>query len=198
MTSRRNLLWGLLTASCLTACAVPPTRVGDDMAFQARSGLGPFDLTARFSLQLHPASGEAERQFSGRLQWQHGPLGDRMLFLDPLGQGVAELQRPVQGPVVLQLANGSRREASEPDELLAEVLGTPLPLGDLAAWVQARPGAGALVEPDEQGRPWRVRESGWLLAYRYADDARLPSRLDASLDGILKLRLSMESWESLP
>ena len=44
-----------------------------------------------------------------------------MLFLDPLGQGVAELQRPVQGPVVLQLANGSRRAAREPDELLTEV-----------------------------------------------------------------------------
>lgn len=198
MNSRRQLIWSLLTAGFLSACAVPPARVGEGIALAASAGPGAFDLVARFSVQLLAAGEEGTRQFSGRLEWQHGAAGDRLLFSDPLGQGVAELQRPPLGPVVLQMADGSRRESSDPDQLLADVLGVPLPLGELAAWVQARPGPGALVEPDALGRPWRVRESGWLLSYHYGETARLPSRLDASLDGVLKLRLSMESWESLP
>jgi len=200
VNSRRQLIWSLLSAGFLSACAVPSARLGDGLALATDTG-GPdtFDLVARFSVQLLAAAGEeGGRQFSGRLEWQHGRAGDRLLFSDPLGQGVAELQRPQQGAVVLQLADGSRRESSDPDQLLAEVLGVALPLDELSAWVQARPGPGALVEPDAQGRPWRVRESGWLLTYHYGDGARLPSRLDASLDGVLKLRLSMESWESLP
>lgn len=200
MNSRRQLIWSLLTAGFLSACAVPPARVGDGLALAANSGgTGAFELVARFSVQLLAAAGdEGGRQFSGRLEWQHGPAGDRLMFSDPLGQGQAQLLRPPHGAVVLELADGSRRESADPDQLLAEVLGVPLPLGELSAWIQARPGPGALVEPDAQGRPWRVRESGWLLTYRYADEAKLPSRLDASLDGVLKLRLSMESWEALP
>ena len=198
MSLRRPLIWSLLTAGFLSACAVPPARVGEGLVREAVSGPGPFHLVARFSVQFQAAGDAAGRHFSGRLQWQHGAEGDRLLFSDPLGQGVAELLRPPRGAVVLLLADGSRREAPDPDQLLAEVLGTSLPLGELSAWVQARPGAGALVEPDGQGRPWRVRESGWLLTYHYGEGAALPSRLDASLDGVLRLRLSMESWEALP
>ncbi len=203
MNSRRQLLWSLLTAGFLSACAVPPARVGEGLAQQASAGgVASFDLSARFSLQFNPPSGQEQRQFSGRLQWQHGPLGDKLLFMDPLGQGVAELQRPALGPVLLQLADGTRREADDPDQLIGEVLGVPLPLGELAGWVQAIPGPGALMEPDAQGRPRRVRESGWLLFYHYGDGegefSRLPARLDASLDGVLKLRLSFEAWEPLP
>lgn len=198
MSLRRPLVWTLLTAGFLSACAVPPTRVGEGLARDVLSGPGPFHLVARFSVQLLSVGGDAGRHFSGRLQWLHGAEGDRLLFSDPLGQGVAELLRPPRGEVVLLLADGTRREATDPDQLLAEVLGMPLPLGELSAWVQARPGAGALVEPDDRGRPRRVRESGWLLTYHYGESATLPSRLDASLDGVLRLRLFMESWEALP
>lgn len=194
----RPLLWSLFAASCVSACAVPPARVGEALAHAPLSAAGPFHLVARFSLQLQATETTDARHFAGRLQWQHGADGDRLLFSDPLGQGVAELRRPPQGAVVVRFADGRERQAPDPEQLLAEVLGAPLPLGELSAWVQARPGTGALVEPDAQGRPRRVRESGWLLSYHYGEGANLPSRLDASLDGMLRLRLFIESWEALP
>jgi hypothetical protein len=45
-----------------------------------------------------------------------------------------------------------------------------------------------------------VRESGWLVTYRYEDGEGgesnpRPTRLDASLESVLKLRLAFENWE---
>jgi outer membrane lipoprotein LolB len=199
MIFQRRVLWSFLTAGFLSACVMPPVQVGEGVSQESA-----FDLRARFSLQYHPAGfpggDKRPQQFSGRLEWRHQAKEDDLLFTDPLGQGVAQLRRPRQGPVELRLANGERREAETVDQLLETALGISLPFDDLLPWVQARPGSGALVEKDEQGRPWRVRESGWLLSYQYADEsARLPARLDASLDGgVVKLRLLFESWDALP
>jgi outer membrane lipoprotein LolB len=190
----------MLTAGFLSACVMPHTQVGEGVSQESAA----FDLRARFSLQFNPddTPGNVKRpqQFSGRLEWRHEEKEDHLLFTDPLGQGVAQLRRPRQGWVELRLPNGERREAETIEQLLGSVLGISLPLDDLLPWMQARPGSGALVERDAQGRPLRMRESGWLLTYLYADDAaRLPSRLDASLDGgVLKLRLFFESWDVLP
>ncbi|GHT96550.1 hypothetical protein AGMMS49545_21800 [Betaproteobacteria bacterium] len=201
-------LVSLLTASMLTACAVPPspalrpnadggagTRVQCQGAASAEHDV--FTFTARFNLTLALRPSEkTERQFSGRLTWQRDAKGDHLLISDPLGRGIARLTHPVNGNFLLQLADGSQREAADPEQLLDEALGAPLPLAELAAWVVACPGAGALVEPDAAGRPWRVRESGWLLVYRYNDEnAPRPARLDASLESVLKLRLVFENWE---
>ncbi len=197
MTSRRLFIWSLLTSGLLSACALPPTRVGEGVAQHLGEEQAGFDVSARFSLQYTPPMAEA-KSFTGQLQWQHNLSGDRLFFADPLGQGVAELWRPAQGMVSLVMADGSRREAADADLLLGDLLGAPLPLVEMSSWIRALPGDGALVEPDAQGRPRRMRESGWLLTYQYADEAALPSRLDASLDGVVKLRLAFERWEALP
>jgi outer membrane lipoprotein LolB len=183
----------------LTAC-VAPSRIGghapDLPAFP-----DAFALIARFSLQFTPPDAPydaAPRSLSGKLEWQHQPERDDLLFLGPLEQGVARLQRDASGSVALTEANGRQHTANSADDLLEKALGVPLPFDDLVAWSMARPGNGALVERDELGRPYRVRESGWFLVYRYDGDSRLPARLDASLSNRLKLRLVAESWEILP
>lgn len=198
MILSRRFIWSLLTAGAVSACAVSEPRLGEGVVQQAQVGLDRFDLTARFNLQLEPRQEGEVRQYAGRLQWQHGATGDRLLFLDPMGQGVAELLRPDNGQAVLLLADGTRREADDPEQLLGDVLGTSLPLKEMTGWVQARPGQGALVELDALGRPRMVRESGWFLSYRYGEEARLPSHIDASLSGVLKFRLFVENWEVLP
>jgi outer membrane biogenesis lipoprotein LolB len=203
-------LWSLLTVSLLSACAVPPAQhTPSTLASRPNSGASAgcrasaeasendaFAFVARFHLTLAQGrQDKTERQFSGRLEWRRDVTGDHLLISDPLGRGVAALTHPVDGGFVLQLADGSQREAADPEQLLDEALGAPLPFSELAAWVVACPGPGALVEPDAAGRPWRVRESGWLLIYRYDDENALPpARLDASLESVLKLRLAFESW----
>jgi outer membrane lipoprotein LolB len=157
----------------------------------------PFTFIARFNLMLaERPQDKTARQFSGRLEWRHNAEGDHVLVSDPLGRGIAALTHPVGSNFRLQLANGSQREATDPEQLLDEALGAPLPIAELTAWANACPGPGALVERDAIGRPWRVRESGWLLMYGYDDpNSPYPARLDASLESVLKLRLVFESWE---
>ncbi|MDR2164143.1 MAG: lipoprotein insertase outer membrane protein LolB [Zoogloeaceae bacterium] len=194
-----RLFWSVCTLGLLSACVAPQARIDTGFARADSAVLVAFALKARFSLQFTPADapvGQAPRHFSGGLEWRHQPEQDEMFFLDPLGQGVARLRRNAEG-IVLEQANGGRRTADSADRLLEEALGVALPFDDLLAWIAARPGPGALVERDEQERVRRVRESGWLLAYQYTDDQRLPARLDASLDGMVKLRLVIESWEPL-
>lgn len=193
------LLWSLCALTLgLTAC-VAPTRIGGAPGLSIAPP-GAFSMAARFSLQFIPPDAPIDapsRNLSGKLEWRHRPESDDLLFLGPLGQGVARLNRDAGG-VTLTESGGQQRHATSADELLETALGFPLPFDDLVAWSTARPGAGALVERDEQGRPFRVRESGWLLAYRYRDDQRLPARVDASLSQRVKLRLFIESWEFLP
>jgi outer membrane lipoprotein LolB len=193
MRRLQPLLWSVLTAGLLSACAVPPTRGSTAAVGEA------FRLEARFSLHYTPPAGGAAQQFVGQLEWQHAPGSDHLFLRDPFGQGVAEIWRTAAAPLELQLADGRRQTGEDAERLLVDLLGVPLPLEELSGWVRAQPGAGALVEPDAEGRPWRVRESGWLLTLRYADPAdRLPARLDASLDGVVKLRLALERWAPLP
>jgi outer membrane biogenesis lipoprotein LolB len=172
--------------STITRSDGPPERNIPDIMQEEN-----FILHARFSLARNtlPGTREAPRQFAGRLRWRHEANGNEWFFSDPLGQGVALVQGRSDGSFSWDEKTFANQEALE------EALEIPLPLAKLVSWIQARPGRGALVETDPQGRPWRVRESGWLLLYHYADDAETrPVRLDASLEN-LKLKLFIEGRE---
>ncbi|MDR0672184.1 MAG: outer membrane lipoprotein LolB [Zoogloeaceae bacterium] len=200
-----RLFWQLMTASLLSACVIPATQHGMGGASSRQVGAGcregeHFSFAARFALTLVARPGEkAPRQFSGRLEWQRDAAGDQLFIADPLGRGIATLRHSRAGPFFLKRADGVERRGDDPESLLDEALGAPLPLAELAAWVRACPNPGALVETDAAGRPTRARESGWLLAWRYADaPTDRPIRFDASLESVLKLRLAFEHWEAPP
>ncbi|MDR0736603.1 MAG: outer membrane lipoprotein LolB [Zoogloeaceae bacterium] len=205
-----SLLWQLITASLLTACIMPAAQHGSGTGGAPSRQVGAscresetFAFTARFALTLAARPGEkVPRQFSGRLAWRRDAAGDQLFIADPFGRGLATLRRPHAGHFFLQQADGVEQSGDDAESLLNEALGAPLPLAELAAWVRACPNPGALVETDAAGRPTRARESGWLLAWRYAEEdaapANRPSRLDASLESVLKLRLAFEHWEEHP
>jgi len=154
-----------------------------------------FALDARFSLTLAAErSGGTPRQLSGRLFWKHEDNHDEWLFSDPLGQGIARLTRAADGGIIIE-QGGKEEEIRNPRELEAKI-GFSLPLAELASWVRARTGSGAIVEYDSQGRLKRARESGWLLSYRYAnDDDLLPAQLEAGLEEF-RLKLVIERWDT--
>ncbi|MDR2626082.1 MAG: outer membrane lipoprotein LolB [Zoogloeaceae bacterium] len=207
-----SLSWQLITASLLSACVLPITQhgggAGGAPSRHVSAGAGgcregrDFAFSARFALTLLATRPDEKvpRQFSGRLAWQRDAAGDQLFIADPFGRNLATLRHPHAGPFFLQQADGVEQSSTDPESLLEETLGVSLPVAELAAWVRACPNPGALVETDAAGRPTRARESGWLLAWHYADaDAAAPedrpSRLDASLESVLKLRLVFEHWE---
>ncbi|MDR1648209.1 MAG: outer membrane lipoprotein LolB [Zoogloeaceae bacterium] len=196
-----RLFLHLCTIGLLTACVTPPTGSLSSAPAGVRQA-ATFVLAARFSLSYLPPEAPFDtppEQYSGRLEWLHDTDTDEVLFLDPLGQGIARLRREASGLTVLKTRDGAQQTAASADQLLEAALGVPLPFEDLLNWIEARPGAGALVERDAQNRPWRARTSGWLLTYAYSDaQQHLPARLEASLDNRLKLRLVIESREIQP
>ncbi|MCL2020805.1 MAG: outer membrane lipoprotein LolB [Betaproteobacteria bacterium] len=152
-----------------------------------------FTLDARFSLTLASERGaDTPGQFFGRLFWRHEAGRDEWLLSDPFGQGIARLVSQPDGGFMLE--QGGKEEFIG-NEALEDKVGFLLPLAELAAWARARTGPGAIVEYDASGRLKRARESGWLLTYRYANDAdRLPSQLEASLEEF-RLKLAIERWD---
>jgi outer membrane biogenesis lipoprotein LolB len=203
-----SLFWQLITAGLLSACIMPAAQHGAGGVPSRHVGPGAscregemFAFTARFVLTFAVRPDEkTPRQFSGRLAWQRDAEGDQLFIADPLGRNLAVLRHPRTGPCFLQLADGAAQSRDDLESLLEEALGVRLPLAELPAWVRACPNPGALVETDAAGRPARARESGWLLAWRYADDVPVnrPNRFDASLESVLKLRLAFEHWEERP
>jgi outer membrane lipoprotein LolB len=187
-----------LLAVLLSGCSLstmPDNALPSVQLAMPDAGGEAFTLDARFSLTLAAErSGGTPRQFSGRLFWQHEEDRDEWLFSDPLGQGIARLIRESDGGFTLE--QGGKQEFIDDGQRALEArIGFPLPLAELVDWVRARIGSGALVERDSFGRIRRARESGWLLAYRYAsDDDRLPSQLEAGLEEF-RLKLAIERWD---
>lgn len=175
-----------MTALLLAACASPRLVVD---GLPGRGDIRGFALEARFSLT------HAGERHAGRLLWQHRQGGDQFQILSPLGQTVAEIDFNPQG-ARLRTADGVVHEAARPDELVLELLGYPLPIDRLAAWVLARPQGEAHVERDPSGRPVLLAESGWQIIYEYeeASSEALPVRLFVSRDGGPELRLRIEAW----
>lgn len=190
---RRPLL--LAGALLLAGCAASPPR---ESALPARSEVGDFALEARFALRLERPYDEPQSA-SGRLSWRHAEGGDRVLIANPLGQGIAEIERQ-GGGARLRTGDGRVRQAPDAAALLEEATGYPLPLGDLPAWLLGRPGTGGRLEKDAAGRPQRLSDAGWQIQYGYDSEAAgaLPARLTLRRGGEIELRLRIEEWRPLP
>ena len=157
----------------------------------ARDSIQAFALEARFSAKV------ATEGNSGRMTWSHEPDKDSVLFLSPLGQGVATLTSDAFG-ASLELADHTRYQADNPDELVAKLLGRPLPVRTLHRWVLGKAGTGA--SRDALGRLQAVLEDGWrveILSFESEVPEALPSLLRISKDD-LELKLKIDGWSLKP
>jgi outer membrane lipoprotein LolB len=172
-----------LLAGCGT---LVPTRLAVDRSIEA------YSLDGRFGLR------DRGQSYQGRLQWQHGPGGDRVFVQDPFGGGVAELTENAQGARMVR-ASGEIDEAADAPQLMYALTGVALPVRSVARWLTGRALPATGVERDAVGRPRRFAADGWKIEYEYesaaAGDADLlPSRIMA-VDGTgIELRLAIESW----
>lgn len=183
----------LLGALLLGGCASSPLLTQLD-----RQNVQGFELSGRFSLRIEDGEQPAQSA-SGRLDWTHRPPENLLLIANPLGHAVAELNI---GPSLsrLQLADGSIRESSDPEDLIAAVTGHRLPVTRIPAWLVGRGAAHARLDSDSAGRPQRLDEDGWQIDYAY-DELRAdapPARLTIRRSGALELHLRIEEWKALP
>jgi outer membrane lipoprotein LolB len=182
----------LLLVGFLAGCApLPPA--GPVPERPARESIQSYALQARFSIK---AGNEGQ---SGRMAWNHRPEGDKVLFLSPLGQGVATLESDAAG-ARLDTADGRNMSAASPDELAEQVLGRSLPLRRVPRWVLGLAGPDASLSRDQTGRALEIREDGWRVDYvSYENDKpqALPQLLRISRDD-LEMKLRIDAWSLSP
>ena len=170
--TRRKLLRvaaGAAAVAMLAACAGPTRIAGDGEAFER---------TGRFAVNVTDPGSPTEA-VQGGFAWRDSGRVLRLDLVNPLGSTLARI---VVDPsrAVLEHADGSTEVAKDADALLAEVMGTALPVANLRDWLQGRTGSGPVsdLQNDAQGRPESFTQQGWQL--------RL-SRYDAQGPGLLRL-----------
>lgn len=152
-----------------------------------------FHLSGRISVKY------GTEAVSGRVDWQHEPAGDDLLFSTPLGQGVAHIVRD-DGQVSLTTSDQKVYRASDVESLTRKVLGWSLPLAGLPDWVRGRAAAGAPAQTtrDSSGRLAELRQSGWLVEFlAYNADNGPPERLRLSREDV-EIRLAIDQWRGAP
>ncbi len=173
----------------LAGCATPPPLHSPSLP---RESVRSFQMEGRFSLR------HADGSYSGKMAWNHSPQGDDIFLMNPFGQGAAEIQsRP--GMARLVTAEQKTYEAESTDQLVADVLGYPLPVAALADWLLGRPSPGGEGRHDAQGRLLELRAESWRIEYDYGDslDARaLPQRLTIHRGEELELKLRIDTWST--
>jgi len=188
----RGLLAGLGVglALFLSACGTLAPRGA--VPAVAREALQHFQVEGRFSLR-HEAS-----SYAGKLAWRHGPEGDDIFLMNPFGQGAAQINRRA-GAARLVTSDQKEYLAEDADQLVADVLGYPLPVAGMAEWLLARAAPGAKVVRDAQGRLLYLQEAGWEIDYDYGDTLdpqALPVRLTARRGESMELKLRIDDWSA--
>lgn len=182
MSSRLRLFFLLACVLAFaSACApLPPAK--------------PLDLGAeRFGFSGRIAVRGADTKFNAALSWQHGRAGDSILVSGPFGQGMAELSRDERGAHLIT-AQGERRDAASLGALAQSIFGAPLPVEELAAWVQGR---AADAQSDALGRPRLLQRDAWRIEWlEYASERRdsRPRLIELRGQG-LEVRLMIDEWD---
>ena len=199
----RNVLRGArwlaaaFTLTLLGACSLLPIEPTPTLA-ATRQTLTDFSLVGRFALR------QDDKNYSGRISWQHAGRNDDLLLSSPFGQGIAEIVSDENG-ARLTASDGRTYAAPDAETLTRQVLGYPLPLPRLTDWVRRRfdvsgdEGSADIVNLDQQGRPRQARHESWRVDYAYDDDdpVALPAAIFVEKLGGFELRLRIDEWNEL-
>ena len=144
------------------------------------------------------ASGEG---FSGGLSWkQAGPRAE------------VELRGPVGGRALAIRVDGDQFSVTDPQgatfdgarakALVAEHVGSDLPISELRYWLVGVPAPGAPFAEalGADARLATLDQAGWHIRYdryRSAGDLVLPAKLDIT-QGALRLRVAVSDWHLAP
>lgn len=160
---RRAWLCAGAAALLLGACATPQKIGGVDA--------GPaFERAGRFALNVSNANGKRDA-LQGGFAWRDT---GRLLVLDlanPLGSILARIDvRPASA--TLTHSDGRLEQAADPDALVEEVLGSPMPVRGLRDWLQGQLSDSVVSElkKDGDGRISGFSQDGWRVRLSRYDD----------------------------
>nr|MBF0685439.1 outer membrane lipoprotein LolB [Pseudomonas sp.] len=156
-------LASLLLVALLSACATPPPITPDDT--QATQS-GVLSRTGRFAVQVDEVAGKTQA-VQGGFAWYDMALRDLTLDLNsPLGAALARVEVDADGTATLTEANGMQTVADSADDLVAQVLGSPIPVAGLRYWLRgqlAPQPAARNLQRDAEGRPVAFEQGGWKV-----------------------------------
>ncbi len=190
--NRRALFVTALAAALVAGCSTLPV---EPSPLVARSAVANFVVTGRVAARV---TGDTKRGFSGGFAWTHKPAEDVIELLTPLGQIAARMTMTAAGAEI-ELPDGRRTFATDPEQFLADALGVALPVAALPYWLQAVPLAriSFRAEGDALGRPAILWQNGWQIQYNaYADESpgAHPTRLQLT-QGEIEARMIISEWK---
>ena len=200
--------WSAIAALCLcswlSGCAstsplsAPPTEAA---AAGQRMPAAAIDLAGRLSVR-YQTNGHDEA-LHGSFTWVQRPDTTIISLLSPLGQTLAVITITPTSAAIEQ-SGQAIRTAAEPDALVANVLGWPLPIAGLRDWLQgftidALNHRTAVASNDIT--PFKTTD-GWTLQYATWDNSDPahphPKRIDMTRNtaeaGEVAIRLVIDSW----
>jgi len=188
--SLRARITALFGALLLNACSVLP---------EAPRQLATLDHADSFAILGRFSLTHAEKNYVGRLSWQHDGPNDTLLLSSPLGQALAEIVSDAAGARMTQ-SNGQSHTADSATQLIESLLGYPLPLDKLVDWLRGSAARDGQRRYDALGRVQSIQDAAWRIDYEYDTDDKhaLPARLFVDRADGLRLRLRIEQWETSP
>lgn len=160
-------------AAILAACAVPVPISAPQGADESRA----LSRVGRFALRMEEVGGK-QNAVQGSFAWRDDGSRLALDLVSPLGATLARVEA-TPGEALLRESNGKETRAGDPDELVAIVLGSDIPVSGLRDWLRGRLAprpSGQVSERDEQGRPLVFDQAGWHVTARQYDSLG-PTRL---------------------
>ena len=193
---KTKLLFSFLLTLLLSGCAtMAPPAASHKMPWLQRKA----QLTQIHSWQLEGQVGASDNQhaWSASLQWHQKKNNYQIYLAGPLGVD-ATLITGKPGAVKLQQA-GKTYHAISPDNLMAQLLGTPFPVDDIFYWARGIPNP---VYPsqktfDQYNHLKQLKQQGWtinFLAYTTMGGVDLPSKVFMR-QGKLSVRVVVTKWK---
>jgi len=168
---------------CSTASRVP-TAIAASRSGDAKLA-DQFSLSGRISVRV------GDKIDSGQIRWQRTARGERIGLYSPLGSQVAALVSDKMADTVTLRQGKETLTATSIAELTQSLLGTPVDLDRLAAWVQGR----GLLENQSvdvafaNGDRWLVTAENFHAVGKY----QFASRVIATSKDIV-VRLVVDEW----
>lgn len=188
----------LVTLLVLAGCAGAP-RLPETVDWEARrtalQAMSDWRMTGRVAVAVGGEGG------SGSLEWHEtGGVSDLRLS-GPLGAGALHVTLGPQG-MRLEDGTGAWVGGAQAEQLLADRLGTDVPLAALRYWVLGAPAPGLPFTDTTGGRgtPSAFAQSGWLVSvdrWQAVPGRLLPARVTAERDGT-RVKLAISRWEFAP
>ena len=206
LTARSTLT--VLVLVCLSGCEIfpapfsrankydaPPIRTtAPPLEGDQSRGIGHierFDLTGRIAIR------QATRNDTLQMDWSHWAGSNHIAMRTPLGVQVMRLDEE-PGRATLQLPNRDLLEAPSSEPLLNMVLGSGIPLQQLAQWATGEipSDSSGFSDMGDETRVVQFMQSGWtcsLQNWRVVGGQSLPGLIQINNPSI-QIRLVIDRW----